>query len=625
MKKERCRLLALLFAACLLFTSVVVTVNASNPGGAEFTNTYRNTGNQRADIIGVALTQMGYRELGVNDTKYGDWYGLPEQEWCAMFVSWCARQAEVSTDIIRKNSWAHPNSFGVATRSGADYVPQPGDLFFSKGYGHVGLVWYVEGEFFYSIEGNAKYHDYMVPDDPEEDSYYVMSNKRLIADYTFGVPAYEGCDGEHTYVREVEDAHPHRAYYTCTDCGDKYYTGYTDCALSCSACFSCGCSSEAAGYYRVLPKVNYLRLRQHHSWSSTDGSYVTMGSVVYVYGISPLGDWAYIDMGGQRGHIPASYLQKYSDAPIAPEVAATQSVYFLGDEVTLTYDQPEKTEYYRLRLVCDGAAYPEQTLELTGSHTLKDLPAGSYRAELRAGNWAGASDAATVEFVIRDDYTVSFDPAGGEACPEQQNQTIGLPVTLSDFVPVREGYTFLGWADSDPRIAAYMPGDEFGASRDVTLTAVWKEESAVGETLIVRTPAENTVYLLGDDVDVTGLSLELTYSDGTVQWLKSGFEITGFDSETVGTKRVTLSCAGLSVSYEVQVLSYILGDISGNRIVNRDDVIQLLLHVSMPEEFSITVPADFTGDGKVNREDVIQLLLHVSMPGAFPLEIPSVE
>lgn len=624
MRKGCSRYMALLFAACLLFTSVVVTANASNPGGAEFTNTYRNTGNQRADIIGVALTQMGYRELPTNDTKYGDWYGLPEQEWCAMFVSWCARQAEVSTDIIRKNSWVHPNSFGVATRSGADYVPQPGDLFFSKGYGHVGLVWYVEGEFFYSIEGNAKYHDYTVPDDPEEDSYYVMSNKRLIADYTFGVPAYEGCDGEHTYVRGVEDAHPHRVYYTCTDCEDQYYTGYTDCLLDCSACFSCGCSPDAAGYYTVLPQVNYLRLRRNHNWNSTMSTYVTMGSVVYVYGISRDG-WACIDTGGERGHILSSYLQKYPDAPNCPTAAATESDYFLGDEVTLTFDQPENTEYYRLQLLCDGVPHLEQTVGMVESYTLTDLPAGSYRALLRAGNRAGVSEATAVEFVIRNDYTVSFDLAGGEAGPEQQNQTIGSLVTLSEVAPVREGYTFLGWADGDPKIAAYMPGDEFGASRDVTLTAVWKEDAAVAESLTIRTAAEHTVYLLGDNVDVTGLSLELTYSDGTVQWLKSGFEITGFDSQTVGTKNVTLSCAGLSVSYEVQVLSYIPGDISGNRTVNRDDVIQLLLHVSMPEEFSISVPADFTGDGKVNREDVIQLLLHVSMPGAFPLEIPSVE
>ena len=143
--------------------------------------------------------------------------------------------------------------------------------------------------------------------------------------------------------------------------------------------------------------------------------------------------------------------------------------------------------------------------------------------------------------------------------------------------------------------------------------------------MTIRTAAEHTVYLLGDELDTAGLSLEVTYSDGTIQWLRKGFDITGFDSETVGTKSVVLSYAGLSVSYDVQVLSYIPGDISGNRAVNRDDVIQLLLHVSMPEEFSISVPADFTGDGKVNREDVIQLLLHVSMPGAFPLEIPSVE
>lgn len=61
------------------------------------------------------------------------------------------------------------------------------------------------------------------------------------------------------------------------------------------------------------------------------------------------------------------------------------------------------------------------------------------------------------------------------------------------------------------------------------------------------------------------------------------------------------------------------GDIDGNGEVNRDDVVQLLLHISMPAAFPISVPADFNGDGQVTRDDVIQLLLHVSMPDAFPL------
>ena len=61
------------------------------------------------------------------------------------------------------------------------------------------------------------------------------------------------------------------------------------------------------------------------------------------------------------------------------------------------------------------------------------------------------------------------------------------------------------------------------------------------------------------------------------------------------------------------------GDIDGNRQVNSDDVVQLLLHISMPDLFPITVNADYTGDGKVTSDDVVQLLLHISMPDLFPL------
>lgn len=61
------------------------------------------------------------------------------------------------------------------------------------------------------------------------------------------------------------------------------------------------------------------------------------------------------------------------------------------------------------------------------------------------------------------------------------------------------------------------------------------------------------------------------------------------------------------------------GDIDGNGEVTTDDVVALLLHVSMPDLFPVGVPADFTGDSVVTTDDVIQLLLHVSMPDIFPL------
>ena len=69
----------------------------------------------------------------------------------------------------------------------------------------------------------------------------------------------------------------------------------------------------------------------------------------------------------------------------------------------------------------------------------------------------------------------------------------------------------------------------------------------------------------------------------------------------------------------LDILLAILGDIDGNELVTRDDVINLLLHVTMPNRFPLNAEADFDGDGRVTRDDVIRLLLHVTMPNRFPL------
>jgi hypothetical protein len=48
------------------------------------------------DVVEIAKSQLGYQETGNNDTMYGKWYGLNNQPWCAMFVSWCFGQAGYS-------------------------------------------------------------------------------------------------------------------------------------------------------------------------------------------------------------------------------------------------------------------------------------------------------------------------------------------------------------------------------------------------------------------------------------------------------------------------------------------------------------------------------------------------
>lgn len=90
------------------------------------------------------------------------------------------------------------------------------------------------------------------------------------------------------------------------------------------------------------------------------------------------------------------------------------------------------------------------------------------------------------------------------------------------------------------------------------------------------------------------------------------------EKEDMTPKQYTITVGDMD--YVLDILLAILGDIDGNESVNTDDVVQLLLHVSMPDVFEISAEADFTGDGLVNTDDVVQLLLHVSMPDVFPLE-----
>ena len=142
-------------------------------------------------LIQIAESQLGYVEGPNNDTKYGTWYGLPNEEWCAMFVSWCANQSGISTDIIPKyagctagKNWFEEHGL---FRYKEDYIPKAGDIIFflSDGAGHTGIVIYCDGNRVYTIEGNTS-------DMCAKRNYDV--NWHTITGY--GTPAYPPYSGE---------------------------------------------------------------------------------------------------------------------------------------------------------------------------------------------------------------------------------------------------------------------------------------------------------------------------------------------------------------------------------------------------------------------------------------------
>lgn len=240
MRSVKSRLLSLLLALLMLplfIHSGAITAKAA------YENTYVNTGDQRADLIGVALTQVGYHEEAGGYTKYGAWYGAPYTDWCGMFISWCANQAGIPTSVLRKNGFASASSFGIPTYYASQKTPRPGDLFFKTNGSHAGIVYYVEGNYFYTLEGNTY--------ESGSNGNCVMIRRRALGgSYYFGEPPYQS-DAGHNYVKGIEAQHPHKEYYKCTDCSSMYYTGKYGTISTCQECVMASCTHQYGTWSQV--------------------------------------------------------------------------------------------------------------------------------------------------------------------------------------------------------------------------------------------------------------------------------------------------------------------------------------------------------------------------------------
>ena len=129
------------------------------------------TGIWADDVIAIAQSQLGYTESTRNYivteenqikgiTRYGQWYGDPYGDWCAMFASFCLNYANVPLPLEAScSNWQYSLS-DIYYGSGS-YLPVKGDIVFfdndgNGGADHVGLVAEAgEDSGLVTIEGNS--------------------------------------------------------------------------------------------------------------------------------------------------------------------------------------------------------------------------------------------------------------------------------------------------------------------------------------------------------------------------------------------------------------------------------------------------------------------------------------
>lgn len=110
-------------------------------------------------VVRTARSQLGVRERPNNRTRYGRWYGLDGQPWCAMFVSW----------VFTKAGHPLPGRGFAGVRAGAEAfrrrgqlhrTPRVGDIWLHRGptwqQDHTGIVVAVHPDgSFTTVEGNS--------------------------------------------------------------------------------------------------------------------------------------------------------------------------------------------------------------------------------------------------------------------------------------------------------------------------------------------------------------------------------------------------------------------------------------------------------------------------------------
>lgn len=74
------------------------------------------------------------------------------------------------------------------------------------------------------------------------------------------------------------------------------------------------------------------------------------------------------------------------------------------------------------------------------------------------------------------------------------------------------------------------------------------------DSLRIAEQPEKTVYTVGDEnLDTTGLVVEVVFNNGETIPFDEGFECTGFDTTSAGTKTITVNFEGLTAYYQITV------------------------------------------------------------------------
>ena len=377
--------------------------------------TYSNTGNPAKDIVGVAKTQMGQGEYSrywssescrdIVRTAYGDFFNY-DYEWCAAFISWCARKANISKDIVPTAFTASPKYFKGKYYNRGAVVPRAGDIIFYGNSSHVGIVEKSENGYVYTIEGNTS--------TDSGGSGYVDTHKyKLTNTYIMGYK-------RPNYAYACSHSSINTSTGKCNSCGAAYIN-VDGSKLSTGA----NTSYTAKRFYKISESAPIYKYP-----STGAGKYDTFpaGRHVQVLGTLSNGNWYKVKYNTVTGYVQSSKITKYTPSSTSSTIAINNArdEYSAKHKVKASFSATVNSNYpIREIVVKIGSKTYKQTYEslylsniglqaATGFNT-SGFGVGTYNYTFTSTDISGKSATKTGKIVIYDDGvsvpTVTESPA----------------------------------------------------------------------------------------------------------------------------------------------------------------------------------------------------------------------
>ncbi|MBQ7337364.1 MAG: CHAP domain-containing protein [Clostridia bacterium] len=501
-------LMALLLALLLILPAGAITPYKTPSAAYRVSPYYSNltslelTGDQRTDLILVALSQLGYHE-GNSDTEmhglnaegsrnfveYNRLHGQVDNGegngvsygyyWCCSFATWCARNAGISLDVVPNeiSCWRlidnHFKPMGIYHPVSEGYTPIAGDYIFFRGddalpgapSDHIGIVLYVDGKTVHTIEGNSIYQSVAVRSYSLSDSYIVG----------YASPAYE------TDESVAMDFNPRTGGYAL----------------------------RTANYFVT---ATALHVREGNGVQYDSLGQLSFGDLVVLLEVQ--GNWGRIRYEDGYGWISLGYIQ-YVPTPVTDAPPSCTVTFEVGsailDRVTIDDGAALTLPSLPERASADptGYVWAPQGWDSNGDN-LADLMAGeSYTPDGDITLSAVYTRTATL-------YTVRFYGADDVLIKEQQcaYNSLPTPPDMSLYAP-EDGREFDGW---DSVIIAVTEDMDYHAVYSAPLTFTIRFLGDDGSVLSEQT-------LLAGEMPVPPPDRELLLDDGSV--------FLGWDAEIV--------------------------------------------------------------------------------------------